>query len=179
VTLQTIIPPKPTFQRARGALSISAVRDDGRASHLQNLRQEGSYRAIFPRAPAGKIEAVAINTAGGVTGGDQFAITVAARNDAHVDIDPTGSALILEPLVFGREASGERIQACDFRDSVSINSESQPIYLDRLKLNGDLATTLLGPAIADGGRAFCRIAFWCCACLRATAIPCAPLCYQS
>jgi len=101
VTLQTIIPPKPTFQRARGALSISAVRDDGRASHLQNLRQEGSYRAIFPRAPAGKIEAVAINTAGGVTGGDQFAITVAARNDAQITVTTQAAERIYKAVKGG------------------------------------------------------------------------------
>ena len=58
------------FQRARGTLNISAASAAGDQSRLTNLRQQGSYRAIFPRPIKGTIDAVIINTAGGITGGD-------------------------------------------------------------------------------------------------------------
>ena len=60
------------FQRARGTLNISAASAAGNQSRLTNLRQQGSYRAIFPRPIKGTIDAVIINTAGGITGGDSF-----------------------------------------------------------------------------------------------------------
>ena len=44
------------FQRARGTLNISAVSAAGDQSRLKDLRQQGSYRAIFPRPIKGTIE---------------------------------------------------------------------------------------------------------------------------
>ena len=41
------------FQRARGTLDISAGSAAGEQSRLTNLRQQGSYRAIFPRPTQG------------------------------------------------------------------------------------------------------------------------------
>jgi hypothetical protein len=76
----------PAFQRARGILSISATRTLGDITRLQNLRQEGSYRVIFPRAIGGQIEAVIINTAGGVTGGDKFSTSITAGETAQIKI---------------------------------------------------------------------------------------------
>lgn len=213
VTLHLSTPPTPSFQRARGTLSISAVSAQGHGSRLQNLRQEGSYRAIFPRPTAAKIEAVAINTAGGVTGGDRFSITLEAHESAQltlttqaaeriyrapagdagqitnhlsiakgaqlfwlpqetilfegchlqrkldVELDPSATALILEPLVFGREASGETLRSCLFRDQVSVTCQGQPIYLDRIQMNGDLAAKLARSGIAGGARAMASIVF--------------------
>ena len=58
------------FQRAHGILNISAVSVVGARSRLKDLRQQGSYRAVFPRPIEGTVEVVIINTAGGITGGD-------------------------------------------------------------------------------------------------------------
>lgn len=211
VTLHIPIPSDTALQRARGVLSITARRDHAHVTRLENLRQEGSLRAIFPRPSAGKLDAVAINTAGGVTGGDRFAISVTAHENAQVsittqaaeriyraskgaaghitnqisvaanarlhwlpqetilfdgcnlhrtldvDVAATGSALILEPLVFGRAASGEALQACAFDDRITITSNEQPLYLDRIRLTGDIASKLTHPAIANGARAMANI----------------------
>lgn len=211
MTLHFSDQPKQTFQRARGALSISATSEHGQASRLQNLRQEGSYRAIFPRPSTPKLEAVAINTSGGVTGGDIFSIEMTAQENAqialtpqaaerfyrapdgnagqitnrlnigrnaqlywlpqetilfdgcnirrqlNVEVDPSGSALILEPLVFGREASGETIRSCQFHDCVSITSKDELFYFDRIQLTGDLASSLVRGAVAGGARAMASI----------------------
>ena len=37
------------LQRARGMLNISVVRGSDDQSRLKDLRQQGSYRAVFPR----------------------------------------------------------------------------------------------------------------------------------
>ena len=74
------------FQRARGTLNISAASAAGDLSRLTNLRQQGSYRAIFPRPIKGTIDAVIINTAGGITGGDSFSTKITANNHAKISV---------------------------------------------------------------------------------------------
>ena len=199
------------FQRARGTLNIRAVSAAGDQSRLKDLRQQGSYRAIFPRPIKGTIEAVIINTAGGITGGDKFATKVTAYDHAKVSVTtqaaeriyraPNATAgsmqtrlevkpnaqlywlpqetilfegsrlrrrlevdvaqgakfLMVEPLVFGREASGESLQSCSLDDSVCITCDEKPVYVDRIKLNGDIAATLKRPAVANGARAMASI----------------------
>ena len=199
------------FQRARGTLNISVVSAAGNQSRLKDLRQQGSYRAIFPRPIKGTIEAVIINTAGGITGGDKFATKVTAYDHAKVSVTtqaaeriyraPNATAgsmqtrlevkpnaqlywlpqetilfegsrlrrrlevdvaqgakfLMVEPLVFGREASGESLQSCSLDDSVCITCDEKPVYVDRIKLNGDIAATLKRPAVANGARAMASI----------------------
>jgi len=159
----------------------------------------------------GNVEAVIINTAGGVTGGDQFSTTVTAHEDAKIScttqaaeriygapdlnagsiqttlvaeqdaqlywlpqetivfdrarlrrgldvhLHPSARFLMVEPLVFGREASGETLRSASLDDRVSITSAGRQIYLDRIKMGGDIASQLGRPAIGDGARAMASI----------------------
>ncbi|HEY0418645.1 MAG TPA: urease accessory protein UreD [Acetobacteraceae bacterium] len=57
-----------SHQRAFGELRIT-LRRRGPATVLADLRQEGCLKARFPR-PVGWVEAVTLNTSGGVAGGD-------------------------------------------------------------------------------------------------------------
>ena len=199
------------LQRARGMLNISVVQGSGNQSRLKDLRQQGSYRAIFPRPTQGTLEAVIINTAGGITGGDEFATQITANDHAKMSVttqaaeriyktpDLTLSSmharlcakpnaqlywlpqetilfegsrlcrrleaevaedskfLMVEPLIFGREASGETLKSCHLDDSVCITTGNKPIYIDRVKLNGDITAILKRPAVANGGRAMASI----------------------
>ena len=199
------------FQRAHGILNISAVSVAGARSRLKDLRQQGSYRAIFPRPVQGTVEAVIINTAGGVTGGDNFSTTITANANAKIsvttqaaeriycapdltvgsmqarlyakrdaqlywlpqetilfegsrlrrrlDVEVAQGAkfLMVEPLVFGRKASGEILQSCSLDDSVCITCEGSPIYVDRIKLNGDIASILKRSAVANGACAMASV----------------------
>lgn len=64
--------PPPRHQRARGAGRLSVKLSDG-ASRIDRLFQEGSARILLPRVvPGHPLEAVLINTAGGLTGGDRM-----------------------------------------------------------------------------------------------------------
>ena len=199
------------LQRARGMLNISAVLGSGKQSQLKDLRQQGSYRAIFPRPIQGTLEAVIINTAGGITGGDKFAAQITANDHAKISVTTQAAEriyrtpdftlgsmhtrlyakpnaqlywlpqetilfegsrlyrrleaevaenskfLMVEPLIFGREASGESLKSCHLDDSVCITTGKKPIYIDRIKLSGDITSILKRPAVANGGRAMASI----------------------
>ena len=201
----------PALQRARGLLNISTQKAYQTNTRLKNLRQEGSYRASFPRHSKGNIETVIINTAGGVTSGDKFTTTITAHESSQIsittqaaeriyrardtlvgeiqtslclqknaqlywlpqetilfdgarlkrrlDVDLHSSAkfLMVEPLVFGREASGEKLLSGMLDDRVSISSNGQPIYIDRIKLKDNITDQLMRPALANNSRAVVSI----------------------
>ena len=201
----------PALQRARGLLNISTQKAYQTNTRLKNLRQEGSYRASFPRHSKGNIETVIINTAGGVTSGDKFTTTITAHENSQIsittqaaeriyrardtlvgeiqtslclqknaqlywlpqetilfdgarlkrrlDVDLHSSAkfLMVEPLVFGREASGEKLLSGMLDDRVSISSNGQPIYIDRIKLKDNITDQLMRPALANNSHAVVSI----------------------
>ncbi len=211
---RVLLPQSTSLQRARGQLDLSVRCDANAQTRLVNLREEGSLRAIFPRTPNQSVEAVILNTAGGIAGGDHFNITAQAFENADlsittqaaeriykamdhtpgrlhtkidvaanarcnwlpqetilfdgaqlhrrldVDLSETATFLMVEPLIFGREASGETIRNGLFYDRVRITRDELPIYLDGVHLSGDMAATLQPKAIADGARAMANVVFY-------------------
>lgn len=74
----------PGLQRTIGAGRIAVDWRQGR-TRLADLRQEGALRLRLPRVAAGCApEAVLINTAGGLTGGDRFDLEVAVGADCEL-----------------------------------------------------------------------------------------------
>jgi urease accessory protein len=74
------------LERARGTLALR-VSHDGTANRVSDLGQSGCARLLFPAIARGAaLEAVIVNTAGGLTGGDRFAtdVTVDAGSTAVV-----------------------------------------------------------------------------------------------
>jgi urease accessory protein len=72
--------------RTEGSVRLGFVRTEGRTA-LSRLRQSGAARVRFPKPVAGDDpEAVLLNTAGGLTGGDRIDVEVAlaARSAATV-----------------------------------------------------------------------------------------------
>lgn len=61
----------PTLQRARGVGRIVTKQGDGR-TRLDTLFQEGCGKIRLPNTHSTSLEAVLINTAGGITGGDHL-----------------------------------------------------------------------------------------------------------
>ncbi|UWQ93934.1 urease accessory protein UreD (plasmid) [Rhodobacteraceae bacterium M382] len=55
-------------------MRVSTKRVGGRTV-LDGLRQSGSFKCLFPKARGGTMDAVLLNTAGGITGGDQFSFS--------------------------------------------------------------------------------------------------------
>jgi urease accessory protein len=58
--------------RAVGAGAVCVRRDAQGQTRLVNLRQSGSLKLVFPQTHRPDAEAILVNTAGGVTGGDRF-----------------------------------------------------------------------------------------------------------
>lgn len=74
--------PNATPPRAIGALALSSKKRDS-ASCIDSFRASGSARAVFPRSAEG-LEAVVVNTSGGLTGGDRFRIGARAGAGSHL-----------------------------------------------------------------------------------------------
>ena len=197
-------------QRARGAVWLAARRV-GVSSRLGELRQEGSLKALFPRAHGAALDAVLLNTAGGLTGGDRMRIdtrvdegarlslstqaaerayraageaparaetrlTVAAGGRVDwlpqetilfdgtrlerrltVELGEEATALLVEPLLFGRLARGEEVRGGMFADRWEVRRDGRLLFADRLRIGGDMAGTLDRMAVAGGGRAMASV----------------------
>jgi len=170
-------------------------------------------KCLFPRPSAGPLEAVLVNTAGGITGGDHFSTRASAgpntslviatqaaerayrarpgetgrqRTELTVDagaridwlpqetilfdgcafdrtltltLDRGASALVVEPLVFGRTAMGEDVQHGQFHDRIEIRRSGAPLYLDASRYPASIAAHLDRPTVANGARAMATLVY--------------------
>ena len=64
-----------------------------------------------------------------------------------------------EPLIFGRTAMGEELRAGRFSDRIEIRRDGAPLYLDALRLEGDIAAGLDRPHSANGARAMVSLVY--------------------
>ncbi|NDU99986.1 urease accessory protein UreD [Pseudoroseicyclus sp. CLL3-39] len=60
--------------RAQGAVTLAVARR-GAATRLVGLRQEGALKLLFPQPRPGPMQAVLLNTSGGLTGGDRMRVS--------------------------------------------------------------------------------------------------------
>jgi len=67
--------------------------------------------------------------------------------------------LFVEPVVFGRTAMNETVNQGRFLDHVSIYRNETTLYLDRVRLEGDLKNTLSNRATAQGSLAMASIIY--------------------
>ena len=85
--------------RTEGAVRLGFVRSEG-ATRLSALRQQGAARVRFPRPPAADSvpEAVLLNTAGGLTGGDRMDIAVALDAKAAATVTSAAAEKVYRSL---------------------------------------------------------------------------------
>lgn len=198
--------------RALGRVAL-AVQQKRTGTALQRLRQSGSFRCLFPRPRDAALEAVLINTAGGITGGDdmrvqaavgpgadltlttqtaerayraqpgelgrlQTRLTVAAgghlrwlpqetilfqgcalSRQLELDLAKDASALLVEPLIFGRQAMGEAVTQGQFLDRVLLRRDGQELYRDAMRFEGNIQAHLDRPHVAAGARALASMIY--------------------
>jgi urease accessory protein len=84
--------------RAIGGIALSILSDvDG--SRRQRVREEGALRVRFPNAASRDLlEAVMVNTAGGMTGGDRFDIDIAVGPGAKLAMTTAAAEKIYRSL---------------------------------------------------------------------------------
>lgn len=195
--------------RAIGAARVSS-KTGPLGSCLDGLRQSGALKLLFPRRQD-IVEAILINTAGGITGGDRFSLEASAgagsrlmittqaaerayraqpgqtgemrtqlraeadstlwwlpqetilyqgaalHRSLRVDLHENATFLMVEPVLFGRQAMGEDLTDLTFTDRVDLRRAGRPIYRDGLRFDGDVAAQLDRPAIANGARAMANL----------------------
>jgi urease accessory protein len=81
--------------RAVGRIAL-AVENDGGRSRRVGLYEDGPLRARFPRGPS--LEAVIVNTAGGVAGGDRFAFDVKVGASAELTVTTAAAEKVYRAL---------------------------------------------------------------------------------
>lgn len=201
----------PVERRGQGRLRVEARALDGRTVRGR-IEEEGFARVRFPRSGrrGRALEAVMINTGGGLAGGDasqsclvagrnaQLVVTTQAaekiyRSDgatSHIDVEliaetgaslhwmpqativfdgarversivaevaPDTRLLLVEPVILGRTARGERLSYGSLRDRWRIRRGGRLVYADGLQLDGDIAATLDRRATAGGWAAFATL----------------------
>lgn len=192
---------------AHGALSVAA--SAGR-TRVTRLYQEGAAKIRLPRDNRAEAEAVLINTAGGLTGGDRLSwdvevgdgasLTVttqacerayrsaggwaevntratlrrgaslnwlpqetilydrsALRRRLEVSLEPGARALILEPVILGRQAHGETVELAHFTDSWRIRAAGRLVHAEQFAIGPAVSRQMARTVFAGGGRAFATI----------------------
>lgn len=83
--------------RAMGRIALEVAASGG-ATRRARVREEGSLRVRCPGPPAHELEAVIVNTAGGVAGGDRFALAVSVGAGAHLVVTTAAAEKIYRAL---------------------------------------------------------------------------------
>ncbi len=127
--------------RARGRVSL-ALAATPRGTKRTTIREDGSLRVRFPHAGAGPPEAVLVNTAGGIAGGDRFAVDVMLGAGAQLTVTTAAAEKIYRSL--GPDA------CVDVAASLSEGAEltwlpQETILFDRARLARTI-TIALAPA---------------------------------
>jgi urease accessory protein len=100
VTIDIVTPElSETFaaNRAVGRIAL-AVKAAGGATRRARVHEEGSLRVRCPGAPAAELEAVVINTAGGMAGGDCFEVELAVERGARLLVTTAAAEKIYRTL---------------------------------------------------------------------------------
>ena len=83
--------------RAVGSLSFSVKQVAGKTRRA-HVHEAGSLRVRCPGAPAAALEAVLINTAGGVAGGDRFTLDIAAERGTRLVVTTAAAEKVYRTL---------------------------------------------------------------------------------
>jgi urease accessory protein len=83
--------------RAEGRIAL-AVAAQGGATRRRRVDEQGSLRVRFPGGGRHELEAILVNTAGGMAGGDRFDIAVTAGEDAQLMVGTTAAEKIYRSL---------------------------------------------------------------------------------
>lgn len=134
------------------------VGGDSRLS-LTSQAAERIYRASG-LAPAQVSTAISVAAGGRLDWLPQETILFdAARLDRRLRVDLEGDArcLLVETLVFGRTAMGERVSQLHLSDRIEVWRDGAPLFIDCMRLSGDAAAHLARRATGGGAVAVASV----------------------
>ncbi|HUE46230.1 MAG TPA: urease accessory protein UreD [Aestuariivirgaceae bacterium] len=205
--------PLAGLQRARGIGRV-VFKPAGIRTVLDRLHEDGAARIRLPRTHAAETcEAVLINTAGGLTGGDRMSWDVTAGKDCQAvittqacekvyrtaggtaevatrvevaegarldwlpqetilfdgaelsrtitaDLAADARLLVVEAVIFGRHAMGERVNTGVFRDCWRIHRAGKLVHAEEMRLEGAISDTLARPAVLAGHATMASVVYF-------------------
>ncbi len=140
--------------RAMGRIALSVTAHDGK-SRRARVHEVGSLRVRFPNAAdAAQLEAVMVNTAGGMTGGDRFGIEVDVSAGARLCLTSAAAEKVYRSLgpdtkVSVRLSAGSRAALAWLPQETILFDQARLQRTIDLDLAGD-ASVLLAEAIVFG-----------------------------
>jgi len=139
--------------RAVGRVALAVKAADGRTRRAR-VHEHGSLRVRFPNGDGAQLDAVLVNTAGGVAGGDRFGIDVAVGEGARLSVTTTAAEKVYRSI--GTEAAIDvslQVEA----DSTLHWLPQETILFDEVSLRRSIeadlaadATLLLAEAVVFG-----------------------------
>ena len=140
-------------------LSITATVDPSSRLTMTTQAAERIYRASG--CDAGKVSTVIdVGCGGRVDWLPQETILfdgAALDRRLRVNLDGTARCLLVETLVFGRTAMGERISGLTLSDRIEVWRDDAPLFIDRTRLSGDATTHLRRRAIGHDAVALASV----------------------
>jgi urease accessory protein len=128
--------------RALSRIAVSIEASDG-ASRPRRVREEGSLRVRFPGALSDELEAVVVNTAGGIAGGDDLEIAFSAGPGARLAV--TGAAAEKVYRSLGPDAS-MRVKLDIATGATLAWLPQETIVFDRARMNRSIEVDLAADA---------------------------------
>ncbi len=77
----------------------------------------------------------------------------------RADVVGDGRLLLVEPVIFGRHAMGERLRDALLQDRIEIWRDGAPIYCDAVALDGDIETQMARAALGGGAGAMACVVY--------------------
>lgn len=113
---------------------------------IGDLRQEGSLKALFPKVRGNALDAVFLNTAGGLTGGDRMTIAAEVAADAHLVMSSQAAER-------GYRAQPDEVAHVDLRLSAAAGGRidwlpQETILFDQAAISRRMHVDLTGDATA-------------------------------
>ncbi|MEM7303358.1 MAG: urease accessory protein UreD [Pseudomonadota bacterium] len=210
IAVPTDINNAASVQRSRGVGRLTCKADGSRTA-IENLYQQGCCKIRIPaQIGTDALQAVMVNSSGGMTGGDRLdwqfqagvgtTLTVttqacervykssggAAETKVDLKIEQSaklawlpqetilfdegrfsrtinvvikgdGELLMVEPVIFGRQAMGEAVEQGEFRDCWRIRHNGKLLHAENFALSGEISRHLVLPAVSGGARAMATI----------------------
>jgi urease accessory protein len=138
----------PASIRASGALKLVVTHTDS-GTAAEDIAESGPLRVRFPRIREDRLEAILINTAGGIVGGDKLEFQIETREDASLSITSQAAEKIY------------RSNGLTSRISVSLKAEKdselfwlpqETILFDRARVEREIEADVS----SDGSLAICE-----------------------
>lgn len=84
--------------------------------------------------------------------------TAHLRRDTIIDLAADASCLLVESVVLGRQAMGERPAIAQLSDNRRVNRDGKPVWVERQRIDQHFLRDSENPALLSGARAFAVVA---------------------